>query len=341
MSSASQLSIENTTSKRMLWLDWMKTLAMFFIILGHFFPTGSEYIYIFSVQCFFIISGFLDKKEDSNKIFWKKIWTNLYFPMLLVCLINYFFYKLPLSLLSDHSYSIIDTLRFLFGFLLGIHSSLGGMWFVMVLIILKIAYQYLPSNKYLYGFLFALFPLLSVLTNSYLLEFQILGFSVFKINNAVLEILLALPFFLVGIFLRNYKQQINNFSNFKKLLCLLSFSLLFLMLCGHYNNIVFMYANQYGNNIFLFLIGGFVGTSFIYVLSKLLQRYNFKSVQTISKGCIIILAFHWNIEQLFKDFLPQSSALQWLYSFVILLAFIPVIQMTNKYFPVLLGSRKL
>ena len=341
MSSASQLSIEKTTCKRMLWLDWMKTLAMFFIILGHFFPTGSEYIYIFSVQCFFIISGFLDKKEDSNKTFWRKIWTNLYLPMLLVCSINYIFYKLPLSLLSEHTYSVIDTLKVLLGFVFGLHSSLGGMWFVLVLIILKITYQYLPANKYLYGFLFVLFPLCSVFINNYLLDFQFLGISIFKINNAGFEILLAFPFFFCGIFLKKYRKQINDFSNIEKILCLLSISLSVFMLCGHYNNIVFMYANQYGNNIFLFLLGGFTGTFFIYFVSKILQRFNFKTVQTISKGCILILAFHWNIQHLFKNFLPQSSALQWLYSFIILLAFIPVIQITNKYFPVLLGSRKL
>lgn len=41
------------------WIDWMKTLGMFFIIWGHLSPELlKDCIYTFSVPSFFVISGF-------------------------------------------------------------------------------------------------------------------------------------------------------------------------------------------------------------------------------------------------------------------------------------------
>ena len=46
-------------SSRLLWLDWMKVWATLAIIYGHFFNTGDIYMYVFHVQAFCLISGFL------------------------------------------------------------------------------------------------------------------------------------------------------------------------------------------------------------------------------------------------------------------------------------------
>ena len=53
--------------ERMVWLDWMKVLAILSIIWGHFFSAGYEYLYVFSVQTFCVISGFLYKKSADWK----------------------------------------------------------------------------------------------------------------------------------------------------------------------------------------------------------------------------------------------------------------------------------
>ena len=58
-------------SQRIVWLDWMKTLAMFLIVAGHCSVPGNIFIYVFSVPCFFILSGFLCKKEKEVTVFWK------------------------------------------------------------------------------------------------------------------------------------------------------------------------------------------------------------------------------------------------------------------------------
>lgn len=65
---------------------------MYFIIVGHFFPSGNEFIYMFSVPLFFFISGYLTKSTDSTSLFYSKLYNNLILPLLLICLASYLIY---------------------------------------------------------------------------------------------------------------------------------------------------------------------------------------------------------------------------------------------------------
>lgn len=55
----------------MVWIDWMKVLGIYFIIVGHIFPVGKEFVYAFSVPLFFLISGFLSHREEDCSVFWQ------------------------------------------------------------------------------------------------------------------------------------------------------------------------------------------------------------------------------------------------------------------------------
>jgi fucose 4-O-acetylase-like acetyltransferase len=45
--------------ERLIWIDWMKVIGIFLIVLGHTFPTGNQYIYIhFLFQSFFLSQVF-------------------------------------------------------------------------------------------------------------------------------------------------------------------------------------------------------------------------------------------------------------------------------------------
>ena len=57
----------NSKKTRVAWIDWMKTIGIYFIVLGHFFSIGYKFIYVFNVPLFFLISGFLCKKEKDNR----------------------------------------------------------------------------------------------------------------------------------------------------------------------------------------------------------------------------------------------------------------------------------
>ena len=85
--------MEQTSSKRLIWIDYMKVIGMYLIVAGHFFSIGNKYIYTFSVALFFCISGFLCKKEEDHRFFLEKTMvqsnhtydSNLYY---IICLEN-------------------------------------------------------------------------------------------------------------------------------------------------------------------------------------------------------------------------------------------------------------
>ena len=80
-------TITSTTlesSPRQNWLDWMKAIGIVLIVYGHFFSFYNRYVYVFSVPLFFVISGFLCRRETDTKLFWKKLWYNLVVPLLLI-----------------------------------------------------------------------------------------------------------------------------------------------------------------------------------------------------------------------------------------------------------------
>lgn len=57
------------SGERVVWIDWMKTLGIYFIIAGHCFGPGYKIVYAFSVPLFFVISGFLYKIESVFHVF--------------------------------------------------------------------------------------------------------------------------------------------------------------------------------------------------------------------------------------------------------------------------------
>ena len=77
----------NLNSERLLWLDWMKVLAIFSIIWGHFFSEGHLYLYVFNVQVFCVISGFLYKKASNWKTCVKKCFWQLFVPTVIMSII--------------------------------------------------------------------------------------------------------------------------------------------------------------------------------------------------------------------------------------------------------------
>lgn len=131
-------------TKRIEWVDWMKALAMFFIIAGHCWVPGNQYIYVFSVPCFFIISGYLSHKESDNVTFWRKLNWNMVVPMIIYLAINLCFYNLQTIVNGVFHWSNLyeGPLLSLVG-MQGQNYAAGGLkalWFVYTLCICKIIF---------------------------------------------------------------------------------------------------------------------------------------------------------------------------------------------------------
>lgn len=173
-----------------------------------------------------------------------------------------------------------------------------------------------------------------------------------ELRWALADCMLAYPYFILGGYLS--QMQIEHFCLPKSISdrCWLLVSVLLLILIVYavsdYNGQAKMYMNMYGNSLLLFIVAALCGSAAIFVLSFLLNQYSSKLLRAISSGTILILVFHrellhpllkWIGHQEFgvymSDFLMAMS------SILVLIAFYPLILIVKKFFPIVLGRRKI
>ena len=140
------LSIKPT---RLQWVDWMKVLGMYFIIVGHTFPTNlCAFVYSFSVPLFFFLSGLLEKGNYTKKEFTNKCVQTLLIPYILICLIN-----TTIMFFQDNCiWDFTLWMKKLLYITLGLHNlfgirGYGSMWFVYTLIVIKIFFFLCKGNQ--------------------------------------------------------------------------------------------------------------------------------------------------------------------------------------------------
>ena len=318
---------------RIEWIDWMKALGIYLIVLGHFYSVGESFVYVFHVPLFFVISGFLNKKETDGRVFWKKLWYNLAVPMLIMAVINFAYHSI--LQFFNGSFSPADAYWFVRNVAFGMVSGFDTLWFVYTLILLKIIYQFCHSSKCFYAFIAVMLAL------AYVYNHSDLSGMLFFLNepNAVVDLFTAYPFFALGVFLRNYKEMLVAMNNKAILVAMFACGLLLVTLCSMYNGSVGVYRCNYGVNLFLFLTGAVAGTVMVWALSKFLG-YAPKTISVISRGTIIILGFHKiMIDFVWAFFTP--SVFDVVFAILIIVLFIPFIVIIEKYFPLMAGKYRI
>lgn len=321
------------SKKRYVWIDYMKVYGLYFIVLGHFFPTYSSYIYAFNVPLFFVISGILSRKEENFETFIIKSMHNLVIPVCIIMIIQYIW---DIMMHSSISFDIKSLRRFV-NAIIGMHGiycggGLNTCWFIYTLFVLKLLHQALSKRMLLV--LLILLPTTAVL----------LAKNSIAPGNSILNVTVAYPFFWLGIFIRT---QLDLKKSYKIMPLTLSIStcisIFILFVVGKNNGNVWIYLNGYGKYLPLYIIGGISGTYIVYVMSILSERYlgTSRYLKLLSVGSIIILGFHYGIiidcMHLCKISINDYNAI--LYSFVIMLLFIPINMFFENFFPIILGKR--
>jgi len=314
---------------RIVWLDWMKVLAILAIIWGHFFSAGHVYLYVFSVQVFCVISGFLYKKTDNWKTCVIKCFWQLLVPTIIMSTMMHMEAYFRCKALGM-SYNI--SWPWFFEWLcLGHRWCMGTCWYFYSLIVIRMIMQLLPEKKLVYALLFIAFSSGSIYLHS-------IGFVA---SNANINVLLCMPFFLIGLFLKPYMFAFNNLHNYLLEVLLIVASVTLVFLCGNHNGYVWMYLNGYGNNYVLYILGGMAGTGLLYVISIWLSRLPYcKMVQTLSMGSLLIIGLHIIIVRRMTELPNRVWCEDLAYSILILFAFVPIIRFAELYFPIILGRHK-
>lgn len=325
------------TPIRYNWIDWMKTIGMYLIILGHFFSIGHKYIYVFSVPLFFILSGFLSKKEESRILFWEKIWHNLLLPMILMVLISAIIEgTMGLAGILFPPITLDDVLSGFWGLMIGSQKVLAGCWFIYTLVLLKCILQYTAGLRwasYIHMVLLVAFAFIAVLLENSFVKTE-------EGANSIINVFVAYPFFIFGYYAKSWKQLIASFTlTLNRGLLILLFLVLMVIVIGNVNGYVWMYRGGYGADYVMFIVGGIVGTLLVFVISKMLGECTSPIVRDVSNGSIIILGFHYYVVIFLCHYTDKDSVLTFFYSLLILIAFVPIIRLTNRFFPILLGRR--
>lgn len=311
---------------RLVWLDWMKVWATLAVIWGHFFSKGDVFVFVFNLQVFCVISGFLYKKSPNWKTCLQKCFWQLLVPTVIMSFMMHIeAYLRNMALGTTYNISWPWFFEWL---LLGHRWCMGPCWYFYSLIVMRLIMQLLPEKKWIYA--------LGFLTLSCgALYLDHIGFEA---SNANINVLLCMPFFLIGVFLKPLKQVFNSLHNYVMELTLLIISVVLVVLCAHWNGYVWMYLNHFGNNYVLYILGGMAGTVMLYVVSLWLSRLPYRNMAIIlSKGSIVIIGLHIIIVRRLVELPNRMWGEDVLWALGILMVFIPIIRLIELFCPVLLG----
>ena len=318
--------VNNKAVSRLVWLDWMKVWATLAVIWGHFFSEGHVYLYVFSVQVFCLISGFLYKKSDSWITCVKKCFWQLFVPTVIMSVImqlEAYFRCVAVGLDYDISWS-----WYFEWLILGHRWCMGPCWYFYSLIVMRIIMQSIPEKKWVYVLLFIALSAGAVYLNSMKVE----------VSNANVNVLVCMPFFLIGVFIKPFKEKLTSFNKYPIEIGILILVVGFVYLCGHYNGYVWMYLCGYGDYYILYIIGGMAGTAMLYIISLWLSRRPYqKMIILLSKGSILVIGLHIPIVNRLTELPVRFWCEDLFFAIIILFAFVPLIRLAEVYFPIILG----
>ena len=318
----------NKSRERILWLDWMKVMAILSIIFGHFFSAGHLYLYVFSVQVFCVISGFLYKKSSNLNSCIQKCFWQLFIPTVIMSTLMQL--EASFRCMALGQYYDISWLWFFKWLVLGHRWCMGPCWYFYSLIIIRLIMQLLPPKSWVYLLVFIAFSCGAIYLHC-------IGFEA---SNANINVLLCMPFFIIGMFMKSLKFVLNILHNYMLESSIFILSIALVILCGNCNGYVWMYMNGYGNNFALYIIGGIAGSCMLYIASLWLSRFPYHTmVQTLSKGSILIIGLHIIIVRRLTELPDRVWGEDFAYAILILFAFVPIIRLTELFFPILLGRR--
>ena len=277
---------------RISYIDNIKTLGIFFIILGHMPLTNRffhNWIFTFHVLLFFFISGFLCKYMSDNISFLKKNFYSLILVTVPYFIIGYVFRSFQNYFFYPNSFDMENVLwKPLLYYLTG-DSRMGVMWFLLALFWMRIISNFVLHYLSIRILLLFSFILAIVL---YCIPFH---FNIYQIYAA----LLAFPIYCLGINCRrnNWIEQYRNLSLYIRMI--ISFILFILtMVCTLYCGTIDLNALKIGNNLICYYIAAIMGIFFIISLTCCLKTN--KKIEIISQGTMVILGFHMFFIQVCK-----------------------------------------
>ena len=271
-------------SKRIIWIDWGKSICMFLVILGHCHLKQeyiTTYIYSFHMPFFFIISGLLCKDGISIDTLKKDI-KYLIIPYFTYGIITIFFHGII------NKNQVIDSYYYDFLYLLlGNYKEGGPIWFLLAIFFCKQLFRVIQLTR---NWNWIYYPL----AVSSILYIQIINIGSINLPYHIDSALCGLPFFILGYHCKTIPNYLNQ-TNLLFRLLILALLIIVTVFSSLNNGTVVLADCMYGNNLSIYYINAILGTIVVILICGFLNSINSKFVNLMSQGTIVTLGIHGHI----------------------------------------------
>lgn len=285
---------KQTDRQRIEWLDLAKGIGILCVVFGHtHIPYLAGYlIYPFHVPLFFVLSGFCFRRKENENF------GNFLLKKIKTLLVPYAFFSL-IWIVYESVVSVINdgfNLNYLINeiFLYAKQDHLHAIWFITCIFLVELLAYFIVFVCKDKNNLLLILACLFILFTYFYKRFIDVGL----IWNAEI-VLPAMPFFLLGYVVKKQKVLFEKLTNWK----LIPVYLALYVTIGFFNikitgQSVDMYSNSYGN-ILLFYLAALLGTFFVVLLSKAINKISF--INYIGKNSLIIFSLHQIVMKICRD----------------------------------------
>lgn len=333
-------------TEREVWIDYAKTITITLVVIGHAYLSENsflrEFIYSFHMPAFFCFSGYLFKKNNiSIGTFIRKNIKSLLVPYLIFNLIGCIYYSLIYFFSPNPLYPVVEFLMKSFAevFLGGVAHMLPCVvtWFLIALFVVRCVCFLLNTKMSI--LVLPVTTLLAILVSYYKVE----KYLFYQLDT----VLLAYPFFLLGMFLRIFRNRILQYMCDLKMFTVVLFLVTFVIQMKIYdiNGIIDMFYNKYGTNILFYYLISVNGIVMLISFCILFNAFKSFIVEQYSNGTLLILGLHGILLNMIYLFVKHSFNIinpNIIFSLavslgIMLLLYYPIV-IASKYFPFLLGK---
>lgn len=279
-------------NNRLTWIDWAKTLGIFFICIGHFLPSGNVlriFLYTFHVPLFFVVAG-INFKPISDFLHLKSYILKLFFRIIVPYIIWFVLSDFIFVIFKKVTlYEFITKLLFLDG--TAIWNS--ALWFLPCFFIVSgfVAFISLYAKKHTMYIGVGL-TLLSLIID-------LMGYKEFFLG-------LNKCMFLTGFYLLGWKSKF-----FKSSKGNLLYIIPFLLVGATYayitrGEVISILNCQYNNNMLLWLIVSYIMVISFIELCKPLPKL--KYLELISNNTMFIMCSHIWFRYVIDTLIPDLQS---------------------------------
>lgn len=320
-------------NKRIAWIDTVRGISIFLVVLGHTILPQSWLIYVFSfhMPLFFFLSGYFtnpDKYMNIWQIVKKKSGTLLW-PYLVFFSINYIYW-----VLFFNSKDYFKPLTQMLYSAERLSAPFVPLWFLTTLFVVEILFYILYKN--LKSFWLATSILISCLFGFWLTRHNITW--PWGIDIALVAVL----FYYLGYLVQKYKTKIKQINFIPTIYIAIFFLVANFFLAKYQNTQVTMLYRYYGyTREWLFVLTAICGTFGYILLGKILKNTILKKItvfEFLGRNSLIILGLHtifyYYVSDFFRIYLhifPKTSVLySFIYTIITLVIIAPFIYLINK-----------